>query len=74
MMVAAYLAVLKAGGIAVATMPMLRAVELVYPIRKAQIALALCDHRLLADLEAAQVQAPALAAHRQLGRWRRRQP
>lgn len=61
MMVAAYLAVLKAGGIAVATMPMLRAVELVYPIRKAQIALALCDHRLLADLEAAQVQVPALA-------------
>ncbi|WP_236841824.1 benzoate-CoA ligase family protein [Bosea sp. PAMC 26642] len=61
MMVAAYLAVLKAGGVVVATMPMLRAGELVYPIRKAQIALALCDHGLLADLEAARAQAPELA-------------
>ncbi|MFN3672818.1 MAG: benzoate-CoA ligase family protein [Bosea sp. (in: a-proteobacteria)] len=60
MMVAAYLAVLKAGGVAVATMPMLRTVELVYPIRKARIALALCDHRLLPDLQAAQAQAPEL--------------
>lgn len=61
MMVAAYLAVLKAGGIAVATMPMLRAGELAYPLRKAKIALALCDHRLTADLEAARAQAPELA-------------
>ena len=61
MMVAAYLAVIKAGGVVVATMPMLRAVELVYPIRKARIALALCDHRLLAELEAAKAQAPELA-------------
>lgn len=61
MMVAAYLAVLKAGGVAVATMPMLRAGELTYPIRKARIALALCDHRLSADLVAAQAQAPMLA-------------
>jgi 2-aminobenzoate-CoA ligase len=61
MMVAAYLAVIKAGGVVVATMPMLRAVELVYPIRKAKIALALCDHRLLAELETAQAQAPELA-------------
>jgi len=60
MMVAAYLAVLKAGGIAVATMPMLRVGELVYPIRKARIALALCDDRIVADLAAAQAQAPEL--------------
>jgi 2-aminobenzoate-CoA ligase len=61
MMVAAYLAVIKAGGVVVATMPMLRAGELVYPLRKAKIALALCDHRLLADLEGAQRQVPELA-------------
>ncbi len=61
MMVAAYLAVLKAGGVAVATMPMLRAGELTYPIRKAKIALALCDAALVADLVAAQTQAPELA-------------
>jgi len=60
MMVAAYLAVLKAGGVAVATMPMLRAGELAYPIRKAKIALALCDSKLLDDLAAAQNQAPEL--------------
>src|SRR5277367_4801406 len=52
MMVAAYLAVIKAGGIAVATMPLLRARELGAIIDKACISLALCDHRLLADLEA----------------------
>ncbi|HEX3402891.1 MAG TPA: benzoate-CoA ligase family protein [Acetobacteraceae bacterium] len=54
MMVAAYLAVIKAGGIAVATMPLLRAGELRTIIAKAHITLALCDYRLLADLEAAQ--------------------
>jgi 2-aminobenzoate-CoA ligase len=52
MMVAAYLAVIKAGGIAVATMPLLRAGELGAIIDKARVTLALCDHRLLADLEA----------------------
>ena len=53
MMVAAYLAVIKAGGIAVATMPLLRARELATIIDKARINLALSDHRLLADLQAA---------------------
>ena len=53
LMVAAYLAVIKAGGIAVATMPLLRARELGAIIDKARIALALCDHRLLSDLQAA---------------------
>ncbi|MBN9448558.1 MAG: AMP-binding protein, partial [Bosea sp.] len=61
MMVATYLAVLKAGGVAVATMPMLRAGELAYPIRKARIALALCDHRVIDDLKSAQSLAPELS-------------
>ena len=51
MMAAAWLAVIKAGGVTVATMPLLRARELAYPIRKAKIALALCDARLGEDLE-----------------------
>ena len=37
MMVAAYLAVIKAGGVVVATMPLLRAKEIAYPITKAKI-------------------------------------
>ena len=41
MMVAAYLAVIKAGGVVVATMPLLRAKEIAYPIAKAKIRLAL---------------------------------
>ncbi len=53
MMVAAYLAVIKAGGIVVATMPLLRAKEIAYPITKAKIRLALCDHRLAEDMEKA---------------------
>jgi 2-aminobenzoate-CoA ligase len=53
MMVAAYLAVIKAGGIAVASMPLLRAKELATILAKARIALALCDHRLTADLRTA---------------------
>jgi 2-aminobenzoate-CoA ligase len=60
MMVACYLAVMKAGGIAVATMPLLRAGELAYPIEKARIHLALCDARLAADMEAARALAPTL--------------
>lgn len=60
MMVATYLAVIKAGGVVVATMPMLRAVELIYPIRKAKIALALADYRLLDEIESAKAQAPEL--------------
>ncbi len=53
MLVAAYFAVLKAGGIVVPTMPLLRARELAYPIAKAAIRFALCDARLTAELEAA---------------------
>jgi 2-aminobenzoate-CoA ligase len=60
MMVATYLAVLKAGGIVVATMPLLRAKEVAFPIRKAKIALALCDHQLADELEKAIPLAPGL--------------
>ena len=60
MLAAAYLAVIKAGGVAVPTMPMLRSRELVYPITKAKVALALCDARLADDLNAARAQAPEL--------------
>ncbi|MFL6834247.1 MAG: benzoate-CoA ligase family protein [Xanthobacteraceae bacterium] len=60
MMVAAYLAVVKAGGIVVATMPLLRAKEIAYPIAKAKIRLALCDHRLAEEMEKARSLAPEL--------------
>jgi 2-aminobenzoate-CoA ligase len=60
MMAAAWLAVVKAGGIAVATMPLLRARELAYPIAKARIALALCDARLSDEMEKAKAQSPDL--------------
>jgi len=60
MMVATYLAVLKAGGVVVATMPLLRAKELVYPIRKASISIALCDGKLADEMEKARAQAPEL--------------
>jgi 2-aminobenzoate-CoA ligase len=53
MMVAAYLAVIKAGGVVVATMPLLRAKEIAYPLTKARIRLALCDHRLAEDMDKA---------------------
>jgi 2-aminobenzoate-CoA ligase len=60
MLVAAYLAVLKAGGVAVATMPLLRAREIAYPLNKARIAIALCDHRLAEEMEKARPLAPEL--------------
>ncbi len=53
MLAAAHLAVWKAGGVVVATMPLLRAKELSVLIEKARIALALCDGRLLGELEKA---------------------
>ena len=60
MMVAVYLAVLKAGGVVVATMPMLRAREIAYPIAKAKISLAFCDQRLAEEMERAKALAPDL--------------
>jgi 2-aminobenzoate-CoA ligase len=60
MMVATYLAVIKAGGIVVATMPLLRAKELSYVLGKAKIGLALCDHRLAEEMEKAKEVSPDL--------------
>ncbi len=60
MMVAAYFAVIKAGGVVVATMPLLRAKEIAYPLTKAKIRLALCDHRLNDEMEKARALAPDL--------------
>ncbi|HJU90789.1 MAG TPA: AMP-binding protein, partial [Gemmatimonadaceae bacterium] len=60
MLAACWFAVLKAGGICVATMPLLRARELSYIIDKAQIALAITDTRVAAELEQASSQTRAL--------------
>ena len=59
-MALAWLAVVKAGLVAVATMPLLRAKELGDIIDKAQPTLALCDAKLLPELQAAQAQYPVL--------------
>jgi 2-aminobenzoate-CoA ligase len=59
-MAACWLAVMKAGGIAVATMPLLRAKELAEIISKAQVTHALCDRRLDAELKAALPACPVL--------------
>jgi 2-aminobenzoate-CoA ligase len=47
---ACWLGVLKAGGVAVATMPMLRTAELTSICEIAQVRLALCDHRFTGEL------------------------
>ena len=52
-MAALWFAVLKAGGVVVCTMPLLRTRELVFTADKARIALALTDARLAADCAAA---------------------
>jgi 2-aminobenzoate-CoA ligase len=59
-MALAWLAVVKAGLIAVATMPLLRAKELGDIIDKAQPLVALCDCALLEELQLAQAQHPEL--------------
>jgi 2-aminobenzoate-CoA ligase len=61
LMAACWFAVLKAGAIAVATMPLLRARELTDIVAKAEISHALCDRRLAAELDAAR---PACATLR----------
>jgi 2-aminobenzoate-CoA ligase len=59
-MALAWLGVVKAGLVAVATMPLLRAKELGDIIDKAQPAMALCDAKLLDELVTAQKQHTAL--------------
>jgi 2-aminobenzoate-CoA ligase len=49
--IAVYLAVIKAGGVMVATMPLLRAKELSYVVTKAKIKLALSDASLADEME-----------------------
>ena len=61
-MALAWLGVVKAGLVAVATMPLLRAKELGEVIVKSQAAVALCDASLLADLQNAQALNPKLAS------------
>jgi 2-aminobenzoate-CoA ligase len=51
MMAAAYLAVMKAGGVVIGTMPLLRAKELSYVVTKAKVAIALCDAKLADEME-----------------------
>jgi len=60
MMAVCWFGVIKAGGIAVATMPLLRARELATVAEKARVHLALTDHRLAADLHEARGMAPVL--------------
>lgn len=60
MMVAVWFAVIKAGAIAVATMPLLRAKELKAVIDKAQAHHALCHASLAEELHSAALQCPGL--------------
>ena len=55
-MFAAWLGVLKAGGIVVATMPMLRSGEIAIILERAQISHAIVDSRVLEDFHVAAVQ------------------
>ena len=61
MMAACWFAVIKAGGIAVATMPLLRAKELAEILNKSRATHALCDRRLAGELAAALPGCPTLA-------------
>ena len=61
MLIAAWFGVLKAGGVVVATMPMLRAVELDKIVTKARISHALTDARLAEELEAVREDRPFLS-------------
>jgi len=60
MVAACWLAVLKAGGICVGTMPLLRARELAYIVEKAQIRIALCEIGLADEMERTRAQSPGL--------------
>jgi 2-aminobenzoate-CoA ligase len=60
MMAACWLAVFKAGGICVGTMPLLRAKELAEIVNKAQVTHALCDKRLDEELKSALPSCPTL--------------
>lgn len=57
---ACWLGIIKAGCIAVTTMPLLRARELSAIVRKANIAAALCDHALGAEMQLTRAACPGL--------------
>jgi 2-aminobenzoate-CoA ligase len=59
-MAACWFAVMKAGGVCVATMPLLRAKELTEIVTKAEVSHALCDKRLAVELQAALPACPTL--------------
>ena len=61
MLAACWFAVLKAGGICVTTMPLLRARELAFIGEKAQVNLSLVDRRCAPDFEQAQEATPTLS-------------
>ncbi len=61
MLIASWFGVLKAGGVVVTTMPLLRAGELASIIDKAQISHALTDTRLAEELESARADVPVLS-------------
>ena len=60
MLAACWFAILKAGGIAVTTMPLLRSRELVQVCNKTEAQFALCDARLAEELELARPLIPCL--------------
>ncbi|HET8649063.1 MAG TPA: benzoate-CoA ligase family protein [Gemmatimonadales bacterium] len=64
MQVACWFGILKAGGVVVCTMPLLRRRELAYIADKAEIRLALCDERVTADCDSGM-------SHHQDGRERK---
>jgi len=60
MLAACFLGIFKAGGIAVGTMPLLRAKELTAIVDKARITHALCDARLAEELDLTRPNCPSL--------------
>jgi 2-aminobenzoate-CoA ligase len=60
MLAACWLAVVKAGAVVVATMPLYRAGELRYIVEKARVNLALCDARLRVELDMACADGPTI--------------
>ncbi|HXP22467.1 MAG TPA: AMP-binding protein [Streptosporangiaceae bacterium] len=66
-LVACWFGVVKAGGVVVATMAQLRAAELATICDIAQVRIALCDHRLTAELEAAGVPGLRIVSFRDAG-------
>ncbi|MBI2683564.1 MAG: benzoate-CoA ligase family protein [Acidobacteriales bacterium] len=60
MMAACWFGVLKAGGVAVSTMPLLRQRELATIVEKAKVSLALTDHRIAAEIEEVMLPQPGM--------------